>query len=56
MCVYIYIFNINVYGMGRFLSAAGCTLVTSDEIWVGSVAYVAPYSLPSNLCTKVPVY
>lgn len=46
MCICI--FNINVYGMGRFSSAAGCTSVTSDEIWVGSVVYVAPYPLPSK--------
>lgn len=34
--------------MGRFSSATGCTSVTSDEIWVGSVVYVAPYPLPSK--------
>lgn len=48
MCVYIHKFNIDVYGMGRFLTTAGCTSVTSDGIWVGSVVYVAPYPLSSE--------
>lgn len=34
--------------MGRFLSAAGCTSVTSDGIWVESVVYVLPYPFSSQ--------